>query len=401
MPGMDGFEVTRRLKTDPVTATIPVVLITSLHGDQEKERGLEAGAEEFLNKPVNSGELKARVQSLMRLKRYREQLHTRSRSEGALMTPRSPDLPVQTPDVLPVVLVAEDNERDILLIQNYLAGEPLELRIVRDGKAALHEAQNSAIDLVLLDIFLPGMNGFDVCRHLREIAGTRNTQIVVVTCLDDMESRVRGIRLGADDFLVKPVNREELCARVQALLKKKAYMDTLADRMESALSAAITDQMTGLFNHAYFKHFLDQEIRRAVRQRHPMSLLMIDIDNFKQYNDTHGHLAGDSVLHTVGRLIRNSIREVDFAARYGGEEFAVILPYTGREAASRIAERVRAAVLETFKKGATPVSVSLGGACFLNGSTTAEEFIERADRALYCAKATGKNRFCFEDPENI
>lgn len=173
---------------------------------------------------------------------------------------------------------------------------------------------------------LPGIDGFEVCRRLKGNDQTNNFQVVMLTSLRDLNYRIQGSALGADDYLMKPAEPRELKARVQALPKKKRYVDKLQNRYENVLNHAISDQLTGLFNHGYFKRLLELEIKRSVRQKHPISLLLLDLDNFKQINDQLGHLAGDRILIKVAKKIKEKVREVDFVARYGGEEFTVILP---------------------------------------------------------------------------
>jgi len=398
MPGLDGYEVTRQLKKDPKTQNIPVMLITALDEQADKIKGLEAGADDFLNKPVNTFELRARVQSLLRLKVYHEQLKTRSQSENSVLMPSVPGAGEET-IYSPLILVVEDDEKDVRLFQKYLDPEGFRLKIIGDGEAAIEFAREESIDLILIDIMLPGMDGFEVIKQLKKMAKHRNAQLVVVTQVDDLKSKILGINLGIDDYLIKPINREELIARVHSLLKKKAYMDRLSTQFENALQAAISDKLTGIYNHAYFKHFIDLEVKRAIRQKHPLALIMIDIDNFKKYNDTYGHPVGDVLLKWIGKVIRTSIRDVDVPARYGGEEFAVVLPYADRKGAPVVAERIRTAIsTEPFvtpdMKNTGKITVSMGIAYYPEDAASAKELIKLADKALYRAKREGKDRVC-------
>jgi len=398
MPEIDGYEVTRRVKSEPHSRKTPIILITALDGTTEKIKGIEAGADEFLNKPVNAIELSARVKSLLRLKQYREQLKIRSQSREAFTLPSSKEETTQTKD-LPVVLLVEDNETDAKLIQKYLEGQQYLVKHVSDGEETISYAQGERVDLVLLDILLPRMDGFEVCKRLKEMYQMRNTQIVLITCLSDMESKIKGIDLGADDYLVKPINKEELKARVNALLKKKACIDKLSTNYESALHSAITDSLTGVYNHSYFKHFLELETKRSLRQGNTLALIMIDIDGFKEYNDTLGHLAGDQVLRELADLLKSNIREVDLAARYGGDEFALVFPYTNMEKAQNTAERITRIIHEhlfdhDLSLPNQRLSVSMGMALFPEHSSDISELIKKADRSLYRAKEQGGNRVC-------
>ena len=399
MPGIDGYEVTRKLKNNPQTRDIPVVLVTALDSTDDKVKGLEVGADEFLNKPVNSAELTTRVKSFLRLRRYQEQLKSRSKTDSLFATPEEAQSCLQASNGPASILLVEDNDRDVRLLQGYLENDKYQVSLSRDGEETLSRVAGERFDVILLDILLPGMDGFEVCRQLKEKVHTRDIQIVVITCLQDLESKLRGLELGVDDFLVKPINPTELKARLKALLKKKRYLDRLHVNYETALHYAITDRRTGLFNHGYFEHSLDTEIKRAVRQGHPLSLLMIDIDDFKNYNDTLGHLAGDAILKEIGQLIGGNTREVDTAARYGGEEFAVLLPYTPPSGAVVSAERLRRRIEDhelapDISLSSAQLTVSIGIAGFPDDAATAVDLVKLADAALYQAKRSGKNKVC-------
>ena len=399
MPGMDGYEVTGHLKADADTRDIPIIMITALTGEDEKKKGLKAGVDDFLNKPINGAELEARVVSLLRLRAYQQQLTSRKASERFILG----ENPVAAcdPDTGdgPGVLIVEDDDTEARLIERCLDALPCRLFRAKDGRAALEAVQKDPIDIMLLDVVLPEMDGFAVCRQIKESEERHSVQIVMTTHLQDLDSKIRGIEMGADDFLIKPVNREELRARVRSLGRKKAYLDRLRERVSNALQAAITDELTTIYNCAYFKHFLDLEIKRSRRQKHTLALLMIDVDNFKQYNDTLGHPAGDRFLRRLGALLRKNLREIDLAARYGGEEFAVVLPYTGSHGAMDTAQRLVAAVADLPRPRSREVSaltISIGIAVFPLHEETTESLIRRADQALYRAKRTGKNRACFK-----
>jgi two-component system cell cycle response regulator len=246
-----------------------------------------------------------------------------------------------------------------------------------------------------LDILLPRKNGYEVCKILKGKERTKNIQIIAITSMNDLDSKVKGIESGADDYLGKPVNKHELKSRVKSLLKKKAYLDKLCAKYEMAVQSAITDKLTGLYSRGYFDHFLDLEIKRSYRQKTPVALLMIDIDNFKQINDNFGHLAGDKILKQLGDLIKFNIREIDLAARYGGEEFAVVMSNTDTHRAEKAAERIRQSIQEHgFVDSDFTVTVSIGIALFPLDAKSMDELIEKADTSLYKAKRDGKNRVC-------
>lgn len=399
MPVLNGFEVTKAVKNNHRHRDIPVILITAMEGNDAKIQGLAAGADEFLNKPVNKTELLVRVKSLLKLKLYKEQLTTHIDSKQSFSLPISNKKYLQPNIDLPSILLVEDDEKESKLIQYYLHGEPYQIKLAANGNEAISIAQQDKIDLILLDILLPGMNGFEICRQLKENDETTSVQIVLITGLRDLESKIKGIEMGADDYLIKPINRHELQVRVKSLIKKKAYLDSLHANYERAVNSAISDKLTGLYNHAYLKHFLDFEIKRSLRQKLPLSLLMIDIDKFKRFNDTLGHLAGDRVLKVLGEIIKDNVREIDLPARYGGEEFAVVLPSVDIDKAMVAAERIRTAVQEYSFPSDTSlamkkITVSIGVAVYLSHYNNADGLIKRADHALYQAKREGRNLVC-------
>ena len=403
MPEMDGYEVIRRLKEQKDTMYIPVVLITALESEEEKKKGFAAGADEFLNKPVNTTELETRVLSLLRMKKYQEQLIARMQAERDIIGNTVCMEQVEEAHTIPTVLMVEDDPKDARIIAQYLNAMPLNLKIVRTGEEALNIIGSEKIDLALLDIMLPDMNGIEICRKIKGSERTISMQVVVVTSFDDLKMKIRGIEEGADDFLVKPLNSDEIKARVTALLKKKAFMDCLNERANAALQAAITDELTGVNNYAYFKHVIELEIKRSRRHENKMALLMIDVDNFKRFNDTHGHLAGDKALIMLGGILRNNVRDVDLVARYGGEEFVVIMPYagwrSGRQAAERLIEMTNSQMVEVdvLGKKSDGISISIGMAVFPDNGASVESIIYAADHALYEAKRQGKNRVCCAD----
>ncbi len=397
MPGIDGYQVTRQLKGDPATAAIPIIMITALNGTEDKVRGLECGADEFLTKPVNAAELLARTKSMLRLKQYQDQLVLRTRSETAFGKGHGPLAPTPGKPRRQHVLLVEDNDKDLRLLSGQIEDRGYDVSVAHDGEAALQKVLAGGIDLVLLDIFLPGMDGFEVCQRLKESAETRDIQVALITCLMDLEGKIKGMELGADDYLVKPVDGRELSARVKALLAKKSYLDQLHAHYEQALSSAISDGLTGLYNQTYFKKYLELELKRSLRQNYPTSLLMLDLDDFKGLNDRFGHPAGDMVLQEVARLIREAIREVDLAARYGGEEFAVVLPYSDTRGARVVAERILKALRALELEDATgarlgAISASIGIAACPEDAREARTLIQQADAMLYHAKQNGKNR---------
>ena len=395
MPGLNGYEVTRILKDDPEKRDIPIVLVTAFSGTENEIQGLEAGADDFLNKSVKSTELLARVKSLLRLKQYKEQITTRTCSISSFTAPGKGKDSAEDEIDLPTILIVEDNRMDAKILERFLEGEPYEIKLANNGEEAISKAQHERVDVILLDLLLPQKDGFEVGRALKDMEHTQNIQIIATTGLSDLDSKLKGIELGIDDYLVKPVDKRVLKSRVHSLVKKKAHLDKLCDRYEMAVNSAITDRLTGLYSRGYFDHFLDLEIKRSLRQNTSLALLMIDIDDFKQINDTLGHLAGDRILRQFGELLKFNIREVDMAARYGGEEFSVVMSNTDLDEAEQVGERIKKSLqAHSFDPYDSSVTASIGIALCPLDARSLEELVDASDRSLYRAKQKGKNRVC-------
>ncbi len=398
MPGMDGFEVTELLKNNPATRDIPVILVTALEDEKNKVRGLRIGADDFLNKPVNTVELRARVKSLLKLKDYKERLTAHSKCEEKILTKTFSAAKSGNEASDPLIVLVEDEKKDAKLIMEYLDGLPYRVKWLKDAHEVFHMIKEEKIDLIILDILLPRTDGFEVCKILKSRLDARNIQILILTNLRDLESKIKSIELGADEYIMKPVNKHELRVRVRALMNKKAYLDKLCEDYECAFSSAIKDKLTGLYNRNYLDHYLEIELKRCKRHRSTLSLIMIDIDDFKIFNDKYGHLAGDDILRHVGETIKRNIREVDTPARYGGEEFVVVLPDEDLENALKISERLMEALRNDFahQSGKPPggLTVSMGIATYPGHGQLATSLLNAAYRALYNAKKSGKNRIC-------
>jgi two-component system cell cycle response regulator len=400
MPGIDGFEVTRILKKDPKTRNIPIIHVTALDTSADKARALEAGADEFLNKPINTKELLTRIRSLLRLKKYQEQLSTRKVSEAHFLNAETPAPKLENIDLKATILIADTNKKHVDFLKTHLSIYCNRFFVTGNGKEAVSIAESENIDIVLLDIPLSDMNGHEVCRRLKKMDRTRNIQVITITSVADLESKLKSIELGTDDYLIKPVNELELTARIKSFIKKKAYLDMLVSKCETAVKSSITDQLTTLYNHAFFKHYLGLELLRSLHQKHFLTLVMLDLDNFKNVNDSYGHQEGDRILQAVATVIRSSVREIDVCARYGGEEFAVVLPYTDRHIGSRIAERLWKGIANiqetsTATTGTGRITVSIGVAICPLDALNVEDLIHKADTAMYQAKKAGKNQIAY------
>jgi len=302
------------------------------------------------------------------------------------------------------VLVVDDLPLNRKLQKTYLNEVGYSVVLAQDGIEALRRVKEELPDLILLDVMMPKMDGFQVCRHIKNNIKTRFIPIIMVTALNEIESKIKGIEAGADDFICKPFNKLELLARVKSLLRIKHLNNELALKIHQLQNAqkklrqlAITDGLTGLYNYRFFKEQITKEITRANRHNSNVSIVMIDIDYFKNYNDTNGHPAGDYVLKTIANLLQENIRNIDVAARYGGEEFSLILVETDKEAAGIVATKIKN-LIEDYKfqfEKSQPngkITISMGVATFPENGNKPDDIVALADKRLYRAKKEGRNR---------
>lgn len=301
------------------------------------------------------------------------------------------------------ILVVDDVPDNVEILDARLASRGYEVVTATNGEEALARVQEEAPHLILLDVMMPGMDGHEVARRIKDDPKLPFIPIILVTALTEAEDVVQGLESGADDHISKPYNFRELEARVRAMLRIKRLQDEL-DLKNRELELAnhrlkklsITDGLTELFNHRHVHELLHDEFERTLRTEDPLSVAMIDLDRFKQVNDTYGHPTGDVILYETARIIRHTAREIDMVGRYGGEEFIVILPGADEVAAAAFGERVRAAVEDhVFRDGSTEVrmTMSAGVASFpSDGSNSPESLLKAADGALYEAKRSGRNR---------
>lgn len=304
----------------------------------------------------------------------------------------------------PRILVVDDDAANIRLVNETLDGGGYTLECASDGIEAIERVKANPPDLLILDVMMPKMNGLEVCRIVKSLSIDSFIPIILVTIKGDVDSKVTGLRLGADDYLAKPYNPLELRARVASMLRIKALQDKIHAKRRELEALSMTDDLTGLFNHRAMQQRLRDEFMRAQRYNEPLSVLMIDVDHFKLINDQHGHIFGDRVLSTLAQVIQASVREIDICARYGGEEFMVILPQTHFTGSLTVAERVwRAVSQHDFREGDTShcLTISVGISFYPNKNVQGvEQLIAFADEALYQAKKSGRNRICLYQQVN-
>ena len=317
MPDMDGFEVCRRLKGSPATHHIPVVMVTALDQPSDRVRGLKSGADDFLTKPVSDVALIARVRSLSRLKMMTDELRMRA------ITSR--DIGIENPEREAVaemgqrgrILVIDDrpasSERLVSTLQ-----EDHAVNLEADPNQALFRAAEGSYDLLIVSLGLQDFDGLRLCSQVRSLDRTRNVPILAIAEPEGNNRLVRALELGVNDYISRPVDKNELMARARTQIRKKRYTERLRDNVQMPIEMAITDALTGLHNRRYMETHVGSLVNQAAARGKPLTIFVLDIDYFKAINDTHGHDAGDDVLREFAVRIRKSIRGIDLACRYGG-----------------------------------------------------------------------------------
>ena len=393
MPGMDGFETCRRLKADVSTRHIPVVLVTALDGREDRIKGLEAGADDFVTKPLDDLVLFARVRSLTRLKLVMDEL--REREESGRRLGVTTDGAGRLRGSGGRVLIVDDNVRQAEKIAAELSREHRPT-IETDAAAGLI-ASRGQIDLMIVNVTAESFDGLRLVAQARSAEPTRHLPILAVVDALERPKLVKALELGVNDILTRPVDSEELAARARTQIRRKRYTDFLREKLDYSLEMAVTDALTGLHNRRYMAGQLQAFVQRAVHGGDPVAILVLDIDHFKAVNDSFGHDAGDEVLREFAVRLATNVRAVDLPCRFGGEEFVVVMPDTALEDAHRIADRIRRDVAASpFRvmdgKEQLTVTVSIGVAVSLGAGDTPEALLKRADEGVYEAKATGRNR---------
>ncbi|MCP1197894.1 PleD family two-component system response regulator [Notoacmeibacter sp. MSK16QG-6] len=395
MPDMDGYEVCERLKADPETAHIPVVMVTALDQQSDRVRGLRAGADDFLTKPVDTMQLLTRVKSLVRLKNLSDELRLRAATSrtiaittlltGAEEAARQPS-----------ILLIDEREGSAACLSASLEGWAT-IKHQSDPQTGFFDAVEGQCDLVMVATGFKNYDPLRIIAQLRSIERTRFTPLMLIANPEETDVVTRALELGVNDYVTRPVEPQELKARITTQLKRKHFHEGLRASLTETLQLAITDPLTGLHNRRYLEGHLQTLFDRAVKRGAPLSLMMMDLDFFKQVNDRHGHDGGDAVLREFAQRLRRNVRGMDLACRYGGEEFIIIMPETDQRTARQVAERLRAAIeASPFPLGPgkpdIDVTVSIGVSSLGEEQETTNSLLKRADMALYSAKENGRNR---------
>jgi two-component system cell cycle response regulator len=404
MPGMDGFEVCNRIKTNPATAHIPVVMVTALTDSEDRVRGLENGADDFLSKPVNDIALMARVRSLVRLKMTIDEWRARENTASQLGVGEDGASVMNQPVDQAKVLVVEDMEFEATRIRDALERDRDEVTVVNGGMQALQQIGQNEFDLIIVSLNLKNEDGVRFCLHLRSNERTRSTPIVMLAGEDDMPRIAHGLEIGAHDYVLRPLDKNEFLARCRTQIRRKRFQERLRANYEVSLSMALMDGLTGLYNRRYLEVHLQKMLQNAAASKKPMGILYMDIDHFKSVNDTYGHNVGDEILKGFAARIKDSLRSFDLVARLGGEEFVAVLPDTTEDVAHAIAERLRRTIADkpfpcSTPEGILTVTSSFGGTVISGGdaeSLNIQDVLKRSDAQLYEAKHNGRNCVFFE-----
>jgi two-component system cell cycle response regulator len=388
MPGMDGYEVCRRLKDDPETSHIPIVFVSALDERIDRLKGLSLGADDFLTKPVDTAQLIARMRSLARMKVVIDELRGRQASGRRMGVIEGGE--VADNGLGAQLLVIDDSPRQLELVQRALGASNTVVTLETQHVGARP-------DVVLVSLAAKAFDGLRVTAHLRSSEATRQTPILVLCDPDETAKAYRALDLGAHDIIHRPLDQDELQSRVRTIVRRKRQIESMRASLDQSMELAVTDQLTGLNNRRYLMSQIGPLVQRVARGGDPVSVIIADIDHFKRINDNFGHDVGDEVLKEFAARLASNFRPIDIACRFGGEEFVVVMPNTRGDYACLVAERLRRHVSGApfaIKAGsdALSVTVSLGVAVASSVGDTADKVLTRADEALYRAKQNGRNR---------
>ncbi|WP_168464145.1 PleD family two-component system response regulator [Wolbachia endosymbiont of Ctenocephalides felis wCfeT] len=399
MPKMNGFEVCKKLKSDPSTTHIPIVMVTALHDTHDRVQGINAGADDFLTKPIDETALSARIKSLTRLKMIIDELRLRGETNaeiGGIAGSSIMDYSNQIFDAN--ILVIDEDVFQAEQINNILKHRFKSIKILNDPMEALEVGIKNNYNLIISDIHFSKTDGLRLCSEFRSKVETRYTPILILSEDYDKNNLVKALDVGASDYLAVPLDEGELIARVNLQVKRKRYQDALRMNLFNNAEMSIKDPLTNCYNRRYFDTHLKNIVKDSVEKCRNLSLMMIDIDHFKAVNDDFGHNAGDELLKQVSKRISENIRVTDLLARFGGEEFVVVMPDTNISSACFIAERVHEIIAKTpFKllgqDTEHEITVSIGVAEMESSDLyNTKQFIMRADKHLYKAKNSGRNK---------
>lgn len=395
MPGMDGYEACRRIKSNPKTHHVPVIMVTALDQPSDRVQGLENGADDFLTKPVDDIALITRVKNLARLKMLNDEMLMRATTGRQMGMAENAALEKALSGRSGRILVVDDHPRSATRLLEALA-KTHEAFVEPDLHAALVRLAEQNFDLLIVSLSLTNADGMRLCSQVRSLERTRHLPIIILVEPGDDARLLHGLDMGVNDYLMRPIERHEMLARVKTQIKRKRHSDYLRNRLEESVELSIIDPLTGLHNRRYMEGHLKTLVAEALHSGRALSILVADIDHFKKVNDTFGHDGGDFVLKEFSQRFQRNTRGIDLACRLGGEEFLIIMPDTDIARAYQVGERLRACVAaDPFTINSETrirVTASVGLATIERADDTPESVFKRADNALYAAKRRGRNR---------
>jgi two-component system cell cycle response regulator len=395
MPDMDGFETCKILKNDPRTMDVPVVMVTALSDVQDRVQGLNSGADDFLTKPINDLALFARIRSLVRLKSMTDELKLRDKT-GEQFGVGDEGRPIIREVAGANILIIDDDASQAQQILVKLSEINVNATVMPSPPEAVRLSEHKDFDLIMVSAQLASDNGVNLCTHLRSQEKTRNTPLLIIIEDDNPDLLVKALDMGINDYLVTPIDSNEVIARVKIQVRRKKYQDALQINQQQSLEMAVRDGLTGLYNRRYFDTHVERMLQSSKDNGRSLALMILDMDHFKEVNDKYGHRSGDEVLKQLSKRIMQSVRPSDLVARYGGEEFVVVMPNTDSRGSSYVGERIRKIVENTpFTIPAEPFEIKKTisvGLAISSPQDVSTKVLERADKALYHVKNTGRNK---------
>ncbi len=395
MPGIDGFETCKQLKEIADIAHIPVVMVTALSEKSDRLKGLEVGADDFLTKPINDMALFARVKSLVRIKVLLDELRLRDKTNMQMGIASTDNSFLSDVSGAKILLVDDDQVQGKQINAKLL--EHYKVDWIQESEKVLEAVQTGNYDMILMSTALSDIDGLRLASQIKSQEETRNVPLLVLVDEDDSRLMLKALEMGINDYMTMPVDKNEMTARVRTQIRRKRYQDALKSQYQRSVSMAVTDGLTGLYNRHFLNNHLENMVSQSVKNGKKLALMLMDMDHFKEVNDTYGHDAGDRVLKQLSELILSVSRSTDLSARFGGEEFVMLMPETDEQSALGAAERMRAIVESTpFVIGANGETIhrtiSIGIANSHPDGDSAEALIKRADEAMYSAKRNGRNQ---------
>jgi two-component system cell cycle response regulator len=442
LPGMDGLTATRRIKSSKIYKDIPIIALTAKAMDGDEQKALAAGCDGYIVKPINTQGFISTLNNCIKISNKSKPNQTTKTQPKESQQVEKLDHRIKNIESAfsqrRKILIVDDERLNVQLMEEQLAKYSYDTIAAYCGEDALLIVEKELPDLIILDIVMPGIDGFEVIRAIRANKRTADIPIILCTVLNSQEERIRGLNLGADDFLNKPIMFEELVARVRSLIRIKAYQEQIKGyeavkepfvsdhnetastdnhnnepkhspqktntRFENALHTALTDPLTTLYNKNYFFHFLDKELQRVKRSKIPLSLMMIEIDHLNSIYEKHGQSVVDIFLKDIGLLLKNSIRDVDIAARYSEKVFAIILPYTDDTGASIVSQRLCSKIVDhnysySGSKNNYKIYVNIGVVTCQNNTLDKLSMIQSAEALIQDSKNEGKNKISLKNAD--